>query len=169
VRAWIVSLGAAILLVATRLIGWRDVVRMDWATLVLIAGGIGLGALLEASGLVDAAASRLPLETVGPVARLMTLCLVSALLSALMSNTATATFLIPVALSIDPSVSTAVLIAVACSLGIPFVISTPPNAMAVGRGLRSRDLLVPGFLLMIGGCIVIALTGPLVLRFMGVR
>jgi sodium-dependent dicarboxylate transporter 2/3/5 len=169
VRAWIVSLGGAALLLVMRLIGWRDVLRMDWATLVLIAGGIALGALLEASGLVDAAASRLPFDTMAPVFRLLMLCLVSALLSALMSNTATATFLIPLALSIDPAVSTAIVVAIACSLGVPFVISTPPNAMAVGRGLRSSDLLVPGLLLMIGGCVIIALTGPFVLRLMGVR
>jgi sodium-dependent dicarboxylate transporter 2/3/5 len=142
---------------------------MDWATLVLIAGGIALGALLEASGLVAAAAERLPFDGTGPVLRLLILCLISASLSALMSNTATATFVIPLALSVDPSPSTAIVIAVACSLGVPFVISTPPNAMAVGRGLPSRDLLLPGLVLMIGGCVAIALTGPWVLRVMGVR
>src|SRR5687768_16481086 len=36
VRAWIVALGAAAAVFATRLIGWRDVLRMDWATLALI-------------------------------------------------------------------------------------------------------------------------------------
>ena len=169
VRAWIVALGAAGALLATRLIGWRDVLRIDWATLLLIAGGIALGTLLERSGLVALAAERLPVAGDAPTLRLLALCLVSAVLSALMSNTATATFLIPLALSIDPSPSTAILVAVACSLGVPFVISTPPNAMAVGRGLRSSDLLVPGLLLMVGGCIVIALTGPWVLRLMGVR
>ena len=169
VRAWVIALGAAGALLATRLIGWRDVLRMDWGTLVLIAGGIALGTLLEQSGLVGVAAERLPVSEGAPTVRLLTLCLVSAVLSALMSNTATATFLIPLALSIDPAPSTAILVAVACSLGVPFVISTPPNAMAVGRGLRSTDLLVPGLLLMIGGCILIALTGPWVLRAVGVR
>lgn len=169
VRAWMVSLAGAALLVALRLIGWRDIARMDWATLVLIAGGIALGTLLERSGLVEAAAQRLPLHGLPAVARLFILCLVAAMLSALMSNTATATFIIPVALSIDQSPATAVLVAVACSLGIPFVISTPPNAMAVGRGLRSSDLLVPGLILLIGGCIIIATTGPWILHAAGVR
>ena len=115
------------------------------------------------------ASQRLPLDAVPGIARLLILCLVAALLSALLSNTATATFIIPVALSIDPSPSTGVLVAVACSLGIPFVISTPPNAIAVGGGLRSSDLLVPGLILMIGGCIIIATTGPWVLRAVGLR
>ena len=169
VRAWIVALGAAAGVLATRLIGWRDVLRMDWATLALIAGGIALGTLLERSGLVAMTAGQLPIHDAAPVVRLLVLCLVSALASALMSNTATATFLIPVALAIDPSPHTAIIVAVAASLGVPFVISTPPNAMAVGRGLRSGDLLLPGLALMIGGCILIALTGPWVLRAVGVR
>ena len=169
IRSWMISLAAAALLIVLRLIGWRDIARMDWATLVLIAGGIALGTLLERSGLVELAAQRLPLDPLPGTVRLLILCLVSAILSALMSNTATATFIIPLAMSIDATPSTAILVAVACSLGIPFVISTPPNAMAVGRGLRSSDLLIPGLILMIGGCIIIATTGPWVLRAVGVR
>ena len=63
----------------------------------------------------------------------------------------------------------AIIIAVASSLGVPFVISTPPNAMAAGRGLQSGDLIVPGLILMVGGCILIALTGPSVLGAVGIR
>jgi sodium-dependent dicarboxylate transporter 2/3/5 len=61
-----------------------------------------------------------------------------------------------------------VLVAVSASLGVPFVISTPPNAMAFGAGLRARDLLVPGLVIMLGGSLVVALTGPWVLRAVGV-
>jgi sodium-dependent dicarboxylate transporter 2/3/5 len=85
-----------------------------------------------------------------------------------MSNTATAAMLIPLASSIDPSPSTAILIAIAASMGIPFVISTPPNAMVYGEGVRSSDLLVPGLILMILGCLLVGLTGPFVLRLMGI-
>ncbi len=86
-----------------------------------------------------------------------------------MSNTAAATMLIPLAASLDPSPSTAVLIAVAASLGIPFVVSTPPNAMVYGEGgVRSTDLLVPGLLLMVLGVVLVSVTGPFVLRLMGI-
>jgi sodium-dependent dicarboxylate transporter 2/3/5 len=168
VPAWVVALGAVAALLATRLVGWRDLLRLDWATLVLIAGGIALGALLERSGLVRELAAQLPIEGAPPVARLLLLCLTCALLSALMSNTGTASFLVPLAATIDPSPSTAVIVAVSASLGVPFVISTPPNAMAVAGGLRSTDLLGPGLLLMIGGCVLVALTGPWVLRLVGI-
>ncbi len=168
VPSWMVALGATAALLAVRLLGWRDLLRLDWATLVLIAGGIGLGALLERSGLVAELAARLPLAGAPTVVRLLLLCLTCALLSALMSNTGTASFLIPLAATIDPSPSTAILVAVSASLGVPFVISTPPNAMAVAGGLRSTDLLGPGLVLMVGGCVLVALTGPWVLRLVGI-
>ena len=169
VRAWIVALGAVGALVLAGLLGWRDARRMDWSTLLLIAGGIALGALLDESGLVRAGAAHVPLSGMPPFARLLTLCLVSALLSAIMSNTATAAFMIPLSLSLDAAPSTAILVAVSTSLGVPFVISTPPNAMAVGTGLlRSRELLLPGLVLMLGGCVLVALTGPSVLRALGI-
>ena len=47
--------------------------------------------------------------------------------------------LIPIAISISPSPATAVLVALGASMGVPFVISTPPNAMVYGEGgLRPR-------------------------------
>jgi sodium-dependent dicarboxylate transporter 2/3/5 len=169
VRAWVVALGAVAALVAAGLLGWRDARRMDWSTLLLIAGGIALGALLEQSGLAGAAAAYLPLASAPPTVRLLVLCVVSASLSAVMSNTATAAFLIPLTATLDPAPSTVILVAISASLGIPFVISTPPNAMAVGTGLlRSRELLVPGLVIMLGGCVLVALTGPSVLRLFGV-
>ena len=169
VRAWIVSLGAVGVLLIARLLRLPDVRRMDWSTLLLIAGGIALGSLLDESGLVRAAASYVPLAGAPPFARLLTLCLAGAMLSAVMSNTATAAFLVPLAVALDPAPSTAIIVAVSTSLGMPFVISTPPNAMAVGTGgLRSGELLLPGMIIMLGGCFLVALTGPAVLRVLGI-
>jgi sodium-dependent dicarboxylate transporter 2/3/5 len=167
--ASIVALLATIALFASGLLEKHDLARIDWATLVLIAGGIGLGNLLEQTGAVSAAASVVPWEHTPSAAGVFLLCFASALLSALMSNTAAATMLIPLAASLDPSPSTAILIAVAASLGIPFVISTPPNAMVFGEGgVRMSDLLVPGLLLMLGGCLVVSLTGRFVLNLLGI-
>lgn len=168
VRAWMVALAAAVALLLTGLLRPRDLARLDWSTLVLIAGGIALGALLDRSGLMRQMAQELPFAAAPPVPRLLALCLLSAFLSSLMSNTGTATLLVPLALTMSAAPSTAVLVAVSASLGVPFVISTPPNAMAFGAGLRARDLLVPGLIIMVGGCLVVALTGPWVLRALGV-
>ena len=93
----------------------------------------------------------------------------SALLAALMSNTATAVLLIPLATALVPNPSTAILIAVSASFGIPFVISTPQNAMAYGEGgVRFGDLFWPGIVLMIIGCLTVSLTGRAVLNFAGI-
>ena len=77
--------------------------------------------------------------------------------------------LIPVALGIAPSPAIAVLVALGASMGVPFVISTPPNAMAYGQGgLHSRDFLWPGLILMLTGCLLLAAVGPTVLRWAGI-
>ncbi len=165
---WRVAFGAVALLVLARLISWRELVALDWGTLLLVAGGIGLGSLLEKSGLVSELASRLPLAGLPRVVLLFGLCFVSALMSALMSNTATAALLIPLAATVSTAPSTAILVAIAASLGMPFVISTPPNAMAVSSGLRTTDLLWPGLILMLSGCALVALTGPWILGMVGI-
>jgi sodium-dependent dicarboxylate transporter 2/3/5 len=167
--AALVALVVPAVLFGSGLLDREDLARLDWSTLVLIAGGIGLGHLLEESGLVTAVAGSVPWAAVPPLGRTLALCSASAVLAALMSNTAAATMLIPLATSLDPSPSTAVLIAVAASLGIPFVVSTPPNAMVYGEGgVRSADLLVPGLILMVLGVLLVSVTGPFVLRLMGI-
>lgn len=167
--AWLVALGAVGALLVLRVLPWRELRNLDWGTLLLVAGGIGMGALLDRSGIVHAMAGRLPMQDLPEFVRIFALCIVSATLSALMSNTGTAALLIPLAATFDPSPSTAIIVAVAASLGVPFVVSTPPNAMAVAGGLKSTDLLIPGLILMIGGSFVIALTGHWVLRAVGIQ
>lgn len=165
----IVALVATAVLFGSGLLKRDDLGRIDWSTLILIAGGIALGNLLEQSGVIRVAGAAMPWQEVPPVVRLFSLCFATALLSALMSNTAAVTILIPLAASIDPAPSTAVLIALAASLGIPFVISTPPNAMVYGEGgITFLDLAIPGLILMILGCAVVSLTGPFVLNFVGI-
>ena len=88
---------------------------------------------------------------------------VAALMFGVMSNTATATMIIPLAYAIDPSPATPILVAVGCSLGMPFAISTPPNALVYGEGLKASDLLLPGVVFMILGCALVALVGPFLL------
>jgi sodium-dependent dicarboxylate transporter 2/3/5 len=165
----LVSLMTTAVLFGSGMLEREDISRIDWSTLLLIAGGITLGNLLQQSGAVRAAAASVPWEQVPHLALILMLCLASGLLSALMSNTATATMLIPLAASLDPSPSTAILVAIAASFGIPFVISTPPNAMVYGEGgIKSSDLFSPGLVLMILGCLLVALTGPSVLRLIGI-
>jgi sodium-dependent dicarboxylate transporter 2/3/5 len=168
VSAPVVALAAAAALFAGRWLDRSDLGRMDWPTLILIAGGLVLGRLVERSGLIAAATSGLAAEGVPLLARTTAFVAMAALMGAVMSNTASAAMLIPLALSLGPPHSIAVLIAIGASFGVPFVISSPANAMAYGHGgLTTRDLLVVGLPLMILGCLLVGLTGPHVLRWAG--
>ena len=168
ISAAVIALAAAASLFLSRVLKKEDITRIDWSTLLLIAGGITIGKLLEASSLVASATERLALSELDPVFALFVLCFTSALLSALMSNTATVVLLIPIATAFMPQPSTAILIAIAASFGMPFIISTPPNAMAHGEGVRSSDLLVPGLVIMLVGCALVSVTGRMVLQVAGV-
>ena len=169
VSASVVSLAATSVLFLTRLLKKEDLLRVDWSTLLLIAGGITLGKLLEQSELVKIIAANIAWNDLNPTLALFLLCLASATLSALMSNTATAVMLIPLAHALIPEPSTAILVAIAASFGIPFVISTPPNAMVSGEGgLKFKDLFLPGIMIMPLGCLIISLTGRTVLNLVGI-
>lgn len=167
VSAPVVALGATALLFGSGLLGREDLGKLDWSTLLLIAGGISLGRLMEHSGLVARALAGNDFSGWPVAAQLGVLVVVAAALSALMSNTGTAALLIPLAMQLHPSASTAILVALGCSFGIPFVISTPPNAMAAGEGLESSELMRLGLPLMLAGCLLVSLTGPAVLRLFG--
>lgn len=161
-----VALAAAAALFLTSLLKKDDLGQIDWPTLLLIAGGITLGRLLESSGIVSGIASAINYAGLSETGALLAFCLLSALLAALMSNTASVILLIPIAAAIVPMDSTPILIAIAASFGMPFIISTPPNAMAYGEGgPRAEDFFWPGLAIMIAGCLLIATTGPAVLRF----
>lgn len=165
----VIAISAAAVLFLSGMLSKKDLLKIDWSTLMLIAGGITLGRLLEQSGVVAALSTAIPFSTLNTTIALFVLCLVSALLSALMSNTATVVMLIPIATAIIPAPSTAILVAVAASFGMPFVISTPQNAMAYGEGgLKFTDLFSPGIILMIVGCLLVSLTGRFALNLVGI-
>lgn len=169
IPAAVIALGSAGVLFLSGILAKKDLLRIDWSTLLLIAGGITLGRLLEQSALVKTIAASVPFADFNPTLSLFILCLASAILSALMSNTATVVLLIPLASALIPSSSTAILIAVSASFGIPFVISTPPNAMVFGKGgVKFADLFWPGIVLMLAGCLLVSLTGRAVLNFAGI-
>lgn len=165
----VVSLGATTFLFLLQILKSEDLLRVDWSTLLLIAGGITLGKLLENSELIVTLAKQTQWTGLNSFLMLFLLCLTSATLSALMSNTATVVMLIPLAEGLIPAPSSAILVAIAASFGMPFVISTPPNAMVYGEGgVKFTDLFIPGIILMLIGCLIISLSGQMVLNFAGI-
>ncbi len=169
ISAAIISICASALLFLTRILDKDSLKRIDWSTLILISGGITLGKLFETSGIILAFSRSVPFEAFDPTFGLFLVCMFTAVLASLMSNTASVIMLIPLATALIPSPSTAILVAISASFGIPFIISTPPNAMAFGEGgVRSSDLFWPGIIIMLLGCLIISTTGPAVLKLAGI-
>lgn len=169
ISASIVALGATCVLFLSGLLKSKDISKIDWATLILIAGGITLGKLLEQTGIVKTFAENISWHDLNPTLGLFIICLASAILSAFMSNTATVVLLIPLVGAFSPEPSTAILIAISASFGMPFVISTPPNAMIYGEGgVKFKDLFLPGIILMLAGCLLVSLTGRFILNLAGI-
>lgn len=168
VPAAVTSIGASTALFATATLGKEHLRKIDWSTLILISGGITLGRLLESSGMIAEWSAGFPIAAYSSTVALFLICITAALMAALMSNTASVILLIPLATVIIPEPSTAILVAIAASFGLPFLISTPPNAMAFGEGgVRFGDLFWPGIAIMLVGCILISTTGPFILKTAG--
>jgi sodium-dependent dicarboxylate transporter 2/3/5 len=63
----------------------------------------------------------------------------------------------------------AVTMAMVASLAMALPISTPPNAIAYGRGgLSVRDMAVPGAIIGVAGTVLVVLIAPWLLRLVGV-
>lgn len=166
ISAAVIALIAAATLFGSGLLKRNDLNSIDWGTMALIAGGVSLGNLLEQADLINFWTDKIAWGTMPLIFQVFIVCFLSALLAALMSNTATVTVLIPFALGLIPNPAIAILVAVSASFGTPFVISTPINAMVHGEGgITARDLFQLGFPLMILGCLITALTGFYFLSF----
>lgn len=153
----VISFIPIILLAVTGVLETEDIRSLPWDVLLLLFGGMSLGIAVRDTGLADWMAGLMP-GNWGAVALVFACALMAVLLSNLMSNTATASILVPVSIGLVPVASTgamAVALALCCSLAMCLPISTPPNAVAFASGrVQTSDLLGVGLLL--------ALLGPLV-------
>ncbi len=126
--------------------------RIDWNTVFLLAGSIGLAAGLHVSGagcLMAEGALRLLGTSPSPLLVLAMISGLGMLLTQVMSNTAAAAVLAPVALSMCQQVGISpypVLMALAttCAAAFATPIATPPNTMVLFVGYRFGDYLLLG-------------------------
>ena len=159
---------------ATSVITRQDVNSLDWDVLMLIAGGLALGFMLQATALDARLALLVPAQAPDWM-RLVLIGGATLLLGTFFSNTAIASMFVPVAIvaaGLSPSIGTtafAVIVALVASLSMALPISTPPNAMAYTTDeLASRDFLrtggfigLAGTLLIVGGALAWAvIAGP---------
>jgi sodium-dependent dicarboxylate transporter 2/3/5 len=177
----VVGLVAVVALVVTDAAEWDDVLDIDWATLVLLGGGISLADALVTTGATEWLAS-VTLGALGAVSLPVLVLVVVTLIVAvgeLASNTAMAAILAPLLVGIGPAYADvlgtseptaaaflAIVGAVAASYGFALPVATPPNAIAYGAGYMDReDMLRAG--LPLDAVVILLATGvlTLLLRF----
>ncbi len=153
-----VSLLPIILLTMFGIVSGDDVRKLPWDTLMLVAGGLSLGLAIKETGLAEYYVSLLRDYNLNFYALVVVFSLLTVVLSNFMSNTATATILIPVAIILVSSNAEVLplVIGLSASAALFLPISTPPNAIAFSTGkLMQKDFRFGG--------IVAGLTGPIII------
>lgn len=153
-----VSLLPIMLLTMFRIVSGDDVRKLPWDTLMLVAGGLSLGLAIKETGLAEYYVNLLRDYNLNFYALVAVFSLLTVVLSNFMSNTATATILIPIAIILVSS-NVEVLplvIGLSASAALFLPISTPPNAIAFSTGkLAQKDFRFGG--------LVAGLTGPAII------
>lgn len=168
--ASVIALLPAILLTSLGILDRRDVSGIDWDILILIAGGIALGAGIQMTGLDHLIVAWLPMDGLSQVGLAALLVAATLTLGTFMSNTASANLLLPMGMTAaevfagtSPQVHILLSIALAAGLGMSLPVSTPPNAIAYASGqISTRDMILPGLLLgLFGAALILLAVAPL--------
>jgi sodium-dependent dicarboxylate transporter 2/3/5 len=155
-----VSAVPLVFLTLTGILKGEDVRAIGWDTLILVAGGLALGTGLQQTGLLEIYAAKIASLEVPHVVFFFLLAYATMLFSNIMSNTATATVLIPLGMAILPqySIEVAMIIGLSASTALFLPVSTPPNAIAYSTGMiEQKDLRIGGSLIGLVGPAVIVL------------
>ncbi len=146
-----ISLIPIVGLTMTQVLGATQVRSLPWDTLMLVAGGLSLGAAVVDTGLADRMASGLTaLSGLEPrVLVFAALALITVTLSNFMSNTATVSLMLPIAAALLPGreLEMCLILGLSASCALLLPVSTPPNAVAFATGaIRIADLRPVGLL-----------------------
>ena len=152
-------------LVTGRILDKSDIRKLPWDVLWLMAGGISLGIGMDKTGLAVWMISGFDWGAMGYITLILTFSIVAIAMSNFLSNTVTATLLMPLVISMQASgimgddfnlLIIGVVVAVACSLAMALPISTPPNAIAMSTGIiRTKDMAKVGVIVGVVGVLII--------------
>ncbi|MDR1340589.1 MAG: SLC13 family permease [Prevotellaceae bacterium] len=144
----------------------RDLEEINWSVLWLVAGGFALGMAMNDTGLAIRIVESVAFHTFSPVVVVIASCMLCWILSNFISNTATASLLIPILavvgtgmqeqLTAVGGIQTLLIgIAVSASLAMSLPVSTPPNALAHATGLvEQKDMIRVGLIVGIAGLVI---------------
>ena len=153
-----VSAVPIVFLTMTGILKSEDIRKLPWDTLLLVAGGLSLGLALQETKLLEHFAKHFFGSQSTSLVMLIIFAYVTMIFSNIMSNTATATILIPLGIYLMPdhAKQIAIIVGLSASTALLLPISTPPNAIAYSTGLIKQKDFFPGGLL-------IGLLGPLMI------
>jgi len=151
-----------IVLYFTDLIEEQDIKNGKWSTLLLIGGGLSLGAALEVTGLVNVISDWLMGLTSGgsPLLAIIIVVVSGLGISIIASNTASAGIFLPIAIGLGQKIGfspviLAVAVGISTSLDFMLPVGTPPNAIAYSTGKVSMpEMIKAGILLDITGAVL---------------
>lgn len=156
-------------LTVTSVLNKDDIRSLPWEVLWLVAGGISLGISMENTGLAMWMVSSISWDMLPQLLLLLVFGFVALMLSNFLSNTVTATLLVPLAVSMGTSgiagegfslIITSLVIGAACNMAMLLPISTPPNAIAMSTGyIKSGDMIKMGLVIGIIGITLTLLLG----------
>lgn len=161
-----IALLPVVVFFGTNLLRTQELRALPWDVILLIGGGLSLGAAVDQSGLATWAGQMLPTTGV-PVFFLKGVVAVFAVVvSSVMSNTAAVNLIAPVVMGLSGIDHAPLLLiaAFACTLSMPLPVSTPPNAMAYGFRVdpegtgefSARDMIGPGLAMTLVGLLALA-------------
>ena len=147
-----------------RLLAWDNTRELPWGVLLLVGGGLSLGASIESSGLAALAADALAAAQAWPLILVIGgAVLVTMTLSHVTSNTATAATLLPLVAALAMRMEVPVLllalpVAFAASVAFMLPVATPPNAIVFASNrLRVPDMLRGGAPLSVVAVVLVTL------------
>jgi sodium-dependent dicarboxylate transporter 2/3/5 len=153
-------------------LNWKAALALPWGVLLLVGGGLALGALINDTGLAAWVAGRAgALPHLPVVVQIGLISLIVILISHLTSNTATVATFLPLvatyALSegMDP-VLLSVPVALAASCAFMSPVATPPNAIVFASGyLTIGDMVRAGAVMNVIALLMIVLFAVIVVPF----
>lgn len=153
----------------------RDLEEINWSVLWMVAGGFALGVAMQDTGLATHMIESIPFNSWSPLLMIVGSGLLCYALSNFISNTATASLLVPILAVVGTAAAENLAsfggvaplligLAMSASLAMILPISTPPNALAHATGMvEQKDMMRVGLIMGIVGFIL----GYVMLVFIG--
>ncbi|MBI1909367.1 MAG: DASS family sodium-coupled anion symporter [Deltaproteobacteria bacterium] len=172
-----ISILVVVLLFMFRVVEWKDLEEnVDWGIILMYGGAIGLSTILNSTGAGLWLVKTQVLPHLGsPWLLVSLLSLVSLLLTEALSNSAVVAILVPLGLSIAPTVGIdpkiiVYTVASAAGLGYALPISTPAMALAFSGGyFRIKDIVLPALLMDLISWLALMATARLWWPLLGIR